>query len=44
MNFLGRERALSLVLALYLLGAVVYSIVTPIFEAGDEIWHYPFIQ
>ncbi|HEX7587597.1 MAG TPA: glycosyltransferase family 39 protein, partial [Anaerolineae bacterium] len=22
----------------------MYSIVTPIFEAGDELWHYPFVQ
>jgi hypothetical protein len=24
--------------------ATIYSISTPIFEAGDEIWHYPFVQ
>ena len=22
----------------------VYSIVTPLFEASDELWHYPFVQ
>ncbi len=30
--------------AAFVLLAVVNSIVTPIFEAGDEIWHYPFVQ
>jgi Dolichyl-phosphate-mannose-protein mannosyltransferase len=24
--------------------AVTYSVVTPIFEASDEVWHYPVVQ
>lgn len=35
---------LSIIVALFLALAVTYSIVTPIFEAGDEIWHYPYVQ
>ena len=27
-----------------IVAASLYSIVTPIFEAGDELWHYPFVQ
>ncbi len=38
------HRALTLVLLAFLALATTYSIVTPIFEAGDEIWHYPFVQ
>lgn len=35
---------LTIIVALFLALAVTYSIVTPIFEAGDEIWHYPYVQ
>jgi len=35
---------LPLILALYLLLALTYSIVTPLFEASDELWHYPMIR
>lgn len=38
------HRALTVILAAFLALAVTYSIVTPIFEAGDELWHYPFVQ
>ena len=38
------HRALVLILAAFAALAVTYSIVTPIFEAGDELWHYPFVQ
>jgi len=43
-RFVQSHRALSLVLLAFLALATTYSIVTPIFEAGDEIWHYPFVQ
>ncbi len=33
----------ALLLAFLFLGSI-YSLVTPIFEAGDEVWHYPFVQ
>ncbi len=38
------HRALALILAAFIALATIYSIVTPIFEAGDELWHYPFVQ
>ena len=43
-RFVQSHRALSLVLLAFLALATTYSIVMPIFEAGDEIWHYPFVQ
>lgn len=39
-----RRRHLTALLALYLTLGFLYSILTPLFEAGDEIWHYPFVQ
>ena len=38
------HRALVFLLFAFVALAVTYSIVTPIFEAGDEVWHYPFVQ
>ena len=38
------HRGLALILARFVLLSVIYSIATPIFEAGDELWHYPFVQ
>jgi hypothetical protein len=38
------HRALVFILIAFLALAITYSIITPIFEAGDEIWHYPFVQ
>ncbi len=38
------HRALFLIILIFLALATTYSIVTPVFEAGDEIWHYPFVQ
>jgi 4-amino-4-deoxy-L-arabinose transferase-like glycosyltransferase len=32
------------ILAAYLVLAVAYSVVTPIFEASDELWHYPMVK
>lgn len=39
-----RHRLVAIVIAMFLGLALLYSIVTPIFEAGDEIWHYPYVQ
>lgn len=40
-----RERLiLYLILAGYVVLASIYSIVTPIFEASDELWHYPMVK
>ena len=33
----------TILVAFVILG-VLYSIVTPIFEASDELWHYPLVQ
>jgi len=33
-----------LLLFAFLALAVTYSVVTPIFEASDELWHYPVVQ
>lgn len=35
---------LAVLLAVFLPLAITYSVITPIFEAGDEIWHYPYVQ
>ena len=35
---------LWLILAAYVLLATIYSVVTPVFEASDELWHYPMVQ
>ena len=29
--------------ATFFILALTYSIVTPIFESPDELWHYPFV-
>lgn len=41
---LHENRAIAALIVLYLILGGIYSAVTPIFEAGDEIWHYPFVQ
>jgi hypothetical protein len=43
-NEVRSHRPLAIILAAFTLLGVTYSVVTPIFEAGDEIWHYPFVQ
>jgi len=35
---------LVVILIAFVTLATTYSIITPIFEAGDELWHYPFAQ
>jgi len=37
-------RATLLILIAFILLGAVYSVVTPLFEASDELWHYPFIK
>lgn len=42
---LGTEkRLLIILLALFALAATLFSIVTPLFEMSDEIWHYPMVK
>ncbi len=38
------RRVFTLICALYLALATIYSVVTPIFEASDELWHYPMVH
>jgi 4-amino-4-deoxy-L-arabinose transferase-like glycosyltransferase len=38
------RRPLAILLTVYVLLAGVYSVVTPIFEASDEVWHYPMVR
>ena len=35
---------LSLILVLYLILGFTYALITPPFEASDELWHYPMIR
>ncbi|MBN1428774.1 MAG: glycosyltransferase family 39 protein [Anaerolineae bacterium] len=38
------HRLLPLLLIAFMLLAGTYSIVTPLFEASDELWHYPMVK
>lgn len=40
----AERRLLALILALFLLTGSVYALVTPVFEASDELWHYPMVR
>ncbi|HRO25546.1 MAG TPA: hypothetical protein PLR07_14760, partial [Promineifilum sp.] len=40
----AERRLLSLILALYLILGFTYALLTPPFEASDELWHYPMIR
>ncbi len=35
---------LAAILAAFIALTTIYSVATPIFEAGDEVWHYPVVQ
>ena len=35
---------LRLILALFVIVGVMYAVVTPVFEASDELWHYPMVR
>lgn len=35
---------LSLILGLFVLLGWVYAVTTPVFEASDELWHYPLVK
>ena len=38
------HRAIVIVLALFVALGIVYSTITPLFEAPDEQWHFAFVQ
>ena len=35
---------MTLLLIVFVALGVAYSVITPIFEASDEVWHYPVVQ
>ncbi|HOG46951.1 MAG TPA: hypothetical protein PLB78_09950, partial [Anaerolineae bacterium] len=37
-------RGIWLVVLAFVVLGTVYSVVTPLFEASDELWHYPFVK
>ena len=42
-----RDRApwgLILIVAVFCLLSAIYSVIVPLFEAPDEVWHFSFIQ
>ncbi|MCC7209534.1 MAG: DUF2142 domain-containing protein [Anaerolineae bacterium] len=39
-----RTPGIGFLIAAYLVLASVYSVVTPVFEASDEVWHYPMVR
>jgi hypothetical protein len=38
------RRWLVLILILFTILGVFYAVVTPVFEASDELWHYPMVK
>jgi hypothetical protein len=40
----AEQRLLALILLLNLVLGVTYALVTPAFEASDELWHYPMVR
>ena len=38
------KRWLALILALFIILGITYAVVTPVFEASDELWHYPMVR
>jgi 4-amino-4-deoxy-L-arabinose transferase-like glycosyltransferase len=40
----GGGSGIRILLTIYLVLATLYSVVTPIFEASDEVWHYPMVR
>lgn len=41
---MNEKRMVALILALFVLLGIVYALTTPVFEASDELWHYPMIR
>jgi hypothetical protein len=39
-----KRYSIYLLLALYVVLGTIYSVVTPIMEASDELWHYPMVK
>lgn len=41
---MSENRFLAAILALFTLLSITYAVVTPVFEASDELWHYPMVR
>ncbi len=44
MSLIHRVAHIRTILIAFLVLGATYSVVTPIFEASDELWHYPLVQ
>ncbi len=44
MHTLKPKQFLWPLVAVYVILSIIYSAVTPIFEASDELWHYPMVR
>lgn len=38
------RRPITWLLVLFILATSIYAVITPLFEASDELWHYPMVQ
>ncbi len=43
-DFVRQHWSIALILVGFIVLGTVYSVVTPLFEASDELWHYPFVK
>ena len=43
-ELLNHHRFIIVIIILFLTLATTYSVVTPVFEASDELWHYPMVK
>ena len=43
-QFFENPRAIYVLVALFVALGFFYSVTTPLFEAGDDLWHYPHVQ
>ena len=41
---MSEKRWLALILVLFVLLGATYAVMTPVFEASDELWHYPMVR
>jgi hypothetical protein len=40
----AEQRLLALILLLFVILGFTYALITPAFEASDELWHYPMVR
>lgn len=43
-KLISHYRLIVIILVLFVVLSTTYSVVTPIFEASDELWHYPMVK